>query len=30
MFRQKTPTENVFFGVDEISLRDTFAPNRAI
>ena len=29
-FRQKIPTENVFFGKDETSHRDTFAPNRAI
>ena len=30
MFHQKTPTENVFFWMDETSLRDTFGPNRAI
>ena len=29
-FRQKIPTENVSFGKDETSHRDTFAPNRAI
>ena len=29
-FYQKIPTENVFFGMDETSLRDTFVPNRAI
>ena len=26
-FHQKIPTENVFFGMDETSVRDTFAPN---
>ena len=30
LFRQKILTENVFFGTDETSLLDTFAPNRAI
>ena len=29
-FHQKIPSENVFFWMDETSLRDTFAPNRAI
>ena len=29
-FHQKIPTENVVFWMDEISLRDTFAPNRGI
>jgi hypothetical protein len=29
-FHQKIPTENVFFRMDETSLRDTFAPNPAI
>ena len=29
-FHQKIPTENVFFRMDETSLRETFAPNRAI
>ena len=29
-FRQKIPTENLFFGMDEALLRGTFAPNRAI
>ena len=29
-FYQKIPIENVFFRMDEASLRDTFAPNRAI
>ena len=29
-FSTKIQTENVFFGMDETSLRDTFAPNRAI
>jgi hypothetical protein len=29
-FIKKIPTENVFFRMDETSLRDTFAPNRAI
>ena len=29
-FHQKIPTENVFFRMNETSLRDTFAPNRAI
>ena len=30
LFNQKIPTENAFFRMDETSLRDTFAPNRAI
>ena len=29
-FRQQIPTANVFFGMDETSLRDSFSPNRAI
>ena len=29
-FHQKIPTENVFFRMDETSLRETFVPNRAI
>ena len=29
-FHEKIPTENVVYRMDETSLRDTFAPNRAI
>ena len=29
-FHQKIPTENMFFRMDETSLRDTFAPHRPI